>query len=562
MKNIKKRKTIILFISFFVLISFAQQVSADVNLVLESNITNQIIWRTAPYCNVFGYGQDWINIPSKINDGITNVPAFGGGSWLNNWWGFRTYADWSTPATVNKIEVVFRGIAQPGSNQMEAWIYRDATGWVKVGGVDMYALYGNNMSNWQTYTFNSGASWNNVKQIYIWTYGAFALFNGCGLGYVSEIRVWGPPVAPTVTTDSSSNTDTTATLNGSITHTGWENASERGFEWGTVSGVYSSNWTSLGSYGTGAFSRGIAGLAPATTYYFRVKAKNSAGWAYGPELSFTTNAPPVGLPTVVTNAANNITDNSATLNGSITNTGGENASERGFEWGTVSGVYPSNWTSVGSYGIGAFSRGIASLATSTTYYFRAKAKNSAGWAYGPELSFTTDAPPIGSPTVVTNAANNITDTTATLNGSITNTGGENAIERGFEWGTSSGVYPSNWTSLGSYGTGAFSRGIASLAPSTTYYFRAKAKNSAGWGYGAEIFFTTNASAVLYQDIGLRVQTPSGIVSIAAEMSVDDSPLRIAKEGTVYGIALVNPGDPDDSGVRIQTASGLKALRKL
>jgi len=40
-------------------------------------------------------------------------------------------------------------------------------------------------------------------------------------------------------------------------------------------------------------------------------------------------------------------------------------------------------------------------------------------------------------------------------------------------------------------------------------------------------------------------------------------LRIAKNGTVYGIALVDPGDPNDSGVRIQTAnSGLKALRRL
>jgi hypothetical protein len=100
-------------------------------------------------------------------------------------------------------------------------------------------------------------------------------------------------------------------------------------------------------------------------------------------------------PTVVTNAANTITDTSATLNGNITATGGENASERGFEWGTVPGVYPNNWTEVGSYGTGAFNRGIAGLASSTTYYFRAKARNSTGWAYGAEMSFTTDASGVG-----------------------------------------------------------------------------------------------------------------------------------------------------------------------
>jgi len=197
MKNIKKTKIIILFISFFVLISFAQQVfaQADVNLVLGSNITNQIIRRTAPYCNVFSYGPDWINIPSRINDNISNVPAFGGGSFQNNYYEFKTYADWTTPAIVNKIEVVFRGIATPGFNQMEAWIYRDATGWVKVGGVDMYDKFKDDMAHWQTYTFNTGAPWNDVKKIYIRVFGAFGLHNGCGLGYFSEIRAFGPAAA-------------------------------------------------------------------------------------------------------------------------------------------------------------------------------------------------------------------------------------------------------------------------------------------------------------------------------------------------------------------------------
>ena len=41
-----------------------------------------------------------------------------------------------------------------------------------------------------------------------------------------------------------------------------------------------------------------------------------------------------------------------------------------------------------------------------------------------------------------------------------------------------------------------------------------------------------------------------------------SPLRIAKNGTVYGVVLVEPGDPTDSGIVIQTASGAKAVAKL
>jgi len=67
----------------------------------------------------------------------------------------------------------------------------------------------------------------------------------------------------------------------------------------------------------------------------------------------------------------------------------------------------------------------------------------------------------------------------------------------------------------------------------------------------------------YMDIGLRVFNGTEVVSIAAEPEGTlTSPLRIAKNGVIYGIALVDPGDPNDSGVRIQTSSGIKALRRL
>lgn len=68
---------------------------------------------------------------------------------------------------------------------------------------------------------------------------------------------------------------------------------------------------------------------------------------------------------------------------------------------------------------------------------------------------------------------------------------------------------------------------------------------------------------VYQDIGLRVFDGTDIVAIAAENGTATSPLRIAKGGVVYGIVLVNPGDANDSGIRIRLASGeTKALRKL
>jgi len=72
-------------------------------------------------------------------------------------------------------------------------------------------------------------------------------------------------------------------------------------------------------------------------------------------------------------------------------------------------------------------------------------------------------------------------------------------------------------------------------------------------------------AGVFVDIGLRVHNIALAqpIRIAAEpLAGLSSPLRMIRDGDVYGIALVDPGDPMDSGVRIQTSSGVKALRKL
>lgn len=78
-----------------------------------------------------------------------------------------------------------------------------------------------------------------------------------------------------------------------------------------------------------------------------------------------------------------------------------------------------------------------------------------------------------------------------------------------------------------------------------------------------IFYTEEISAEKgFQDIGLRVYNGTKVVALAAEPAGTlTSPLRIAKNGVIYGIVLVAPGDANDSGIRIQTSSGIKGLRK-
>lgn len=94
---------------------------------------------------------------------------------------------------------------------------------------------------------------------------------------------------------------------------------------------------------------------------------------------------------------------------------------------------------------------------------------------------------------------------ATLHGNITDTGGENCDERGFDYDYDSGApYASSWTETNSYGTSAFSHEITGLTEGVTVYFRAKAHNSAGWGYGGEKSFVTPKawSKALSENLGL------------------------------------------------------------
>lgn len=98
-----------------------------------------------------------------------------------------------------------------------------------------------------------------------------------------------------------------------------------------------------------------------------------------------------------------------------------------------------------------------------------------------------------SPTVVTQAATNITSSSATQHGNVTEIGDTSVTERGFDWDTDTGVpYSYNWTETGTFSTGTFSHEITDQEQHTAIYFRAKALNDSSptWGYGSEETFTT------------------------------------------------------------------------
>lgn len=208
----------------------------------------------------------------------------------------------------------------------------------------------------------------------------------------------------------------------------------------------------------------------------------------------------VTTPTVTTQDATDIGSNSATGNGNITDTGGENCTIRGFCWDEE--PYPTrldNYTEEeGSFGTGAFSLPITNLELGQTYYLAAYAYNSAGWGFTNQVSFTTTAT---TPTIVVNDASNIAKTSARLNSTLSDDGGDTCEVR-FGYGDetqTAGNFANydvvtDW--VDGYTTGEHPYyNASSLVADTGYFFRVQAKNDEGTVTSDEETFTTEATVV-------------------------------------------------------------------
>ncbi len=226
-----------------------------------------------------------------------------------------------------------------------------------------------------------------------------------------------------------------------------------------------------------------------TTYYLT---SNGVKETYSSDVeSFKTNKD-ITTPVVQTNAAINITTNSAIINGNVTSDGGSTITQRGFYWSSTDQTpdLDDNLTTV-SGTTGSYSKSLTGLTPNTTYYYNAFATNSQGTTTGSVQSFKTNQD-ITAPVVQTNAATTITTNSATLNGNVTSDGGSTIIQRGFYRSASDQTPDSNDNpTIVSGTTGNFSENLTGLDPNTTYYYAAFATNSIGTSVGAVQSFKTN-----------------------------------------------------------------------
>lgn len=244
-------------------------------------------------------------------------------------------------------------------------------------------------------------------------------------------------------------------------------------------------------------------------------------------------------PVVLTHNATNIDEDSAVLNGEVEYTGNDTVSSLKFRYGTSSNnlnytVY-ANPSSTNNNGTD-FDFQLNNLNDDTTYYFKACGTNDAGEDCGVTKSFTTDDEyeeeeeeeneNIG---VITLAAQNIEETSATLRGDILETNGED-LERYFEYGEDEDdldetVYLSGQTD----DEGTFSKTIYGLDEDTTYYFRAciESLDSNDEDCGVIKFFTTDeeenndddndddTACGVYENLGAVTTYATGITGSSA-----------------------------------------------
>ncbi|MBB6274625.1 hypothetical protein HDF26_005107, partial [Pedobacter cryoconitis] len=328
---------------------------------------------------------------------------------------------------------------------------------------------------------------------------AFAT-NFAGTAYGNQEIVETKPAvkATLVTTKITGITGTTAISGGNITSDGGSLITTRGVIWSLNPNFDPAaeliNRTAETGYGKGVFESDLINLSIGKTYYVCAYAVSKAGTAYGNILSFITTR----KAAIVTTLPSLITHTTAVTGGTITDAGGSPVTGRGVFWSTLENFEPDELSldkTEDKAGTGNFDSFLKNLTPSTKYYIRAYAFTNTGMSYGQQVSLTTN--PATVPVLTTVVPAQITVTSASSGGNISDEGGMPSATRGVIWSTQADFIPEsillNRTTQTGSGKGLYGSSITSLTPGTQYYVRAYARNGVGYGYGNLESFVTKPS---------------------------------------------------------------------
>ncbi|HEX4875324.1 MAG TPA: hypothetical protein VFV31_01550 [Chitinophagaceae bacterium] len=324
--------------------------------------------------------------------------------------------------------------------------------------------------------------------------------NGGGIASVVNVAASGSGVntTATVTTGAASAiTQTTATAAGSIPSIGCSAVSAYGIEYSTTNNFPTGSGTQVASSNLsgGNFSSALTGLTPATVYYYRAYATNAGGTVYGNQASFTTAAPTIAVSVLAPfgNVCINTTSNANSF--TITGVGFTNANVNvgpltGYTFSTSSGGTYTASLSLSQPG-GAYSQTIFVKFTPVLVQsYTGSIPVSGGGAAA--TSVTADGSGVNTlATVVTGAAGNITNNSATLAGSVPATGCSNVTAYGIEFSGINGFVNGSGTKVASSNISGsnFTASLTGLVQGATYYYKAYAINNGGISYGLQQTFT-------------------------------------------------------------------------
>jgi len=238
-------------------------------------------------------------------------------------------------------------------------------------------------------------------------------------------------------------------------------------EYGTTT-AYGSN-SVLNSTLVTSHSRTLSGLAPVTTYHYRVKSSDAAGnLATSADNTFTTSPPPDTTPPVISGInSSNIASDGASVIWS-TNEGATSQVEYGptSAYGLSSTLDSTLKTS--------HQVNLSGLTSSTTYHFRIRTMDALGnLSLSNDQTFTTLPLPDQSPPVISNIGTAFLSNSAILINWVTDESATSQIEYG-KTTTYANTTPLNATLVLNH-----SLTLIGLTPDATYHFRIKSLDAAG-----------------------------------------------------------------------------------
>jgi hypothetical protein len=265
-------------------------------------------------------------------------------------------------------------------------------------------------------------------------------------------------------------------------------------------------------------------------------------------------------PTVASPTSSDVGISTATLGGTVTSTGSQPVAAYGIVYSltsvnsnpTLGGTGVTQVAGSGFPVFAPFTVSAAGLQGTSEYSFAAYATNNAGTSYSSVATFTTES--TNPPTVDKPTSSSITDSSATLGGTVESNGGATITKTGVVYALTSvngnpqigGTGVTEVDTASPVNSGAFTALASGLSPGSSYTFEAFATNSSGTTYTAATSFTTLAPPTVNSPTFAAVTSSSA--TLGANVASDGG-APLTKTGIVYALTSVN-GNPQIGGAGV------------